>query len=121
MRVLVCGGRKYWNKEKVRGVLDTLLKSTAIKSVVHGAATGVDSLAGEWARKNNITEERFPADWKQGKKAGPIRNQQMIDTNPDLVIAFPGGKGTEDLVMRAWSKGITVLLPCKEEEEDESL
>ena len=42
-------------------------------------------------------------DWKKyGKKAGPLRNQQMLEEGkPDLVVAFPGGNGTADMVRRA--------------------
>ena len=49
----------------------------------------------------------MPADWtKHGKAAGPIRNQKMLDECPDLVVAFPGGKGTADMVRRAMKAGI---------------
>ena len=51
------------------------------------------------------------ADWaKHGRKAGPIRNQRMIDEGrPDLVVAFPGGTGTADMVERARVAGIRVI------------
>ena len=52
----------------------------------------------------------YPADWdKHGKAAGPIRNKQMIDEGkPDLVIAFPGGRGTAGAVRLAKFAGVTV-------------
>lgn len=55
--------------------------------------------------------ESYPADWKRdGRGAGPIRNQRMIDEGkPHIVIAFPGGKGTADMVMRAEMAGIPVV------------
>ena len=44
-----------------------------------------------------------------GYRAGPIRNQEMLDKGkPDLVIAFPGGKGTADMVGRALRTGVFV-------------
>jgi hypothetical protein len=47
---------------------------------------------------------------KYGKPARPIRNQKMIDDHkPNLVIAFPGGRGTADMVFKARSAGIEVL------------
>lgn len=53
--------------------------------------------------------EDFPADWERnGRAAGPIRNRQMLDGKPDLVIAFPGGKGTADMVAEAKRRGIAV-------------
>lgn len=50
--------------------------------------------------------ESFPANWSQyGHAAGPIRNQKMLDQNPDLVIAFhfdlEHSKGTKDMINRA--------------------
>ena len=46
---------------------------------------------------------KVDADWaKYGPVAGPIRNQDMLDLHrPKMVIAFPGGKGTADMVKRA--------------------
>lgn len=46
---------------------------------------------------------------KYGKSAGPIRNQTMLDDGkPDLVLAFPGGRGTADMVAKAEKHGIPV-------------
>jgi hypothetical protein len=45
-----------------------------------------------------------------GKGAGPRRNKQMIEEgNPDLVIAFPGGRGTADMINRARAAGVRVI------------
>jgi len=53
----------------------------------------------------------FPPEWKRyGPKAGPIRNKQMLDEGrPDLVVAFPGGNGTNDMVKKAKAAGIEVI------------
>jgi UDP-N-acetylmuramoylalanine-D-glutamate ligase len=52
----------------------------------------------------------YPAKWDlHGKSAGPIRNQQMLDTGVDLVIAFPGGKGTAHMVSIAKKAGVKVV------------
>lgn len=79
--------------------------------IIHGAATGADSLANRWAVVNWVRSEEYPADWKKhGAAAGPIRNQRMIDEGkPDLVVAFPGGKGTADMVSRAKAAGVRVI------------
>jgi hypothetical protein len=52
-----------------------------------------------------------PADWfSHGKAAGPIRNQEMLAMEaPALVVAFPGGRGTADMVRRARKAGVDVL------------
>lgn len=107
MRVIVCGGRDYKDYEKVATVLSALKWSVVI---VHGAATGADTLAAKYAEAAARPSEAFPARWGiHGKKAGPLRNQQMLDAGADMVIAFPGGRGTEDMKQRAREAGIPVL------------
>jgi len=79
--------------------------------VIDGAATGADTIAHKWAVSHDIMTERFPADWtKYGRRAGAIRNKQMLSVGrPTLVIAFPGGPGTAMMVALAKAKGIRVV------------
>jgi hypothetical protein len=99
VKVLVCGGRDYGNSERVAEILDTLLPFT----LICGMARGADTLAFNYARAHDYPILEFPADWKQhGRSAGPLRNKQMLDEGcPDLVIAFPGGAGTANMVLQA--------------------
>ena len=111
MRVLVCGGRDYKDAARVAQVLDTLHAQHGFTVVIEGGALGVDSWAALWAQGRGIAGETYPADWTAyGKAAGPIRNLQMISNGkPDLVVAFPGGRGTADMVRRAKTAGIKVI------------
>lgn len=115
-RVLVCGGREYRQRARVWYALDQYhAKHGPIEVVIHGCARGADLLAKEWAHARGIAELPFLPDWKgRGKAAGPIRNQQMLDEGrPTVVIAFPGGNGTADMVRRAREAGITThVLPA---------
>ena len=107
VKVIVCGGR-----DLLTGIF-CLLPSTGsttnyqrpgIHCIVSGCAPGADTFALEWSKKWVFGLRLFPADWKRhGRAAGPIRNQEMLDAGPDLVIAFPGGRGTADMVRRAKS------------------
>jgi hypothetical protein len=110
MRVLVCGGRDYQNRDLVFATLDRLVPTGAV--IITGGANGADRLVWLWALHTDRAADAliFAPDWKKhGKAAGPIRNQQMIDEGkPDLVIAFPGGRGTSDMVSRARKAGIRV-------------
>lgn len=110
MRIVVTGGRAYNNREHVFQVLDNLLKEFGSFSLVHGGyPTGVDDFAKDWAAVNNIDQKVYPADWKKyGRSAGPIRNREMINSQPDLVVAFPGNNGTWDTIYRAIENGIEV-------------
>lgn len=80
-------------------------------TIIHGAARGADRAASDFATVHFCHEEAYQADWKtHGKSAGFIRNQQMLDEGkPDLVVAFPGGKGTGMMKELARRAGIKVL------------
>lgn len=111
MRVLVCGGRTYDNAELLFGVLDGLRERFEDLSIIHGAAKGADTLAGRWASANGVSCVSFPADWKAyGRSAGPVRNGEMLSRGkPDLVLAFPGGRGTENMIAQATAGGVKVV------------
>jgi hypothetical protein len=110
VRVLVCGGRKFADPDRVWLVLNELHASPHVSVVIHGGASGADAHAARWAWLCGVPALPFDADWdKHGKAAGPRRNQRMLDEGkPDLVLAFPGGKGTADMVRRAKRAGVPV-------------
>lgn len=143
-RVLVTGGRGYgqvpryltrytpaWNNARARAAaeeaqliltLDEIHGKRGISVIIHGAASGADSLAKAWAKRNGIPDEPYKANWypdgfgKLDRSAGPRRNQTMITRGkPDFVVAFPGGDGTADCVRRARSAEIEVIEvpPCR--------
>lgn len=99
-RVLVCGGRDYADYWTVVEVLDGLHRADPIDCIIQGGALGADRFAREWAVRNKVPHEEFPADWKRyGRAAGPLRNGDMLCRGrPDLVVAFPGGAGTAGMV-----------------------
>lgn len=108
-RVLVCGGRDFNDADTVFAALDGHVRHG--DTIIQGGAPGADRFAREWSHQRKCRYENFPADWKaHGRAAGPIRNQQMIDEGkPTKVIAFPGGRGTADMVRRARAAGIPVF------------
>ncbi len=95
--------------------------------LIHGAGgkrrlgchpIGADFLAADRAFRIGWQVEAFPATWADGKKAGPERNQRMIDTRPNLVLAFiEEGKpcrGTRDTIRRAEVARIpAVVVVCR--------
>jgi hypothetical protein len=118
VRILVCGGRDFCNKDRLFSQLDELcmargwlrLGKPDVK-VIAGGARGADALAVEWARDRGCPYEEFPADWaREGRAAGILRNQRMLEVSgPEFVVAFPGGRGTADMVRRARLAGIEVI------------
>lgn len=121
-KVLVCGGRDYDDKQKVYSVLDALGGSSIGDRpnpswsprpdlvIIHGGANGADLLADSWATVNWVAVVEYKADWNtHGKKAGYLRNKQMLEEGkPDLVIAFPGGRGTNMMVKLAREANVAV-------------
>lgn len=118
MRLLVCGGRDYAEREHVYACLDRLHAKRPVTLLIHGAAKGADSLAADWAKARGIEALPFPIapeDWdRHGRNAGPMRNQTMLDKGtPEGVVAFPGGNGTADMVRRSQRAGLVVWFPCR--------
>lgn len=118
MKVLVCGGREYMDESFVYKTLDEIHKKTPITLIIEGGARGADAYAYHWWECSNIDQvclKTYPADWKKyGMGAGPIRNKQMLDEGkPDLVVAFPGGVGTADMVRRAKWENVPVIQPVR--------
>ena len=111
MKVVVGGSRFQTSASFVFQALDAIHARQPITRLAHGACEGTDLLAQEWALSRGIENSPYPADWKKwGRSAGPKRNSEMLATeSPDVVIAFPGGKGTADLTRRAESRGIPVM------------
>ncbi len=102
-RVLVCGGRDYTDAARLEAVLDEIDAELGPLIIIEGEARGADQLAALWASHKGRECIPFPANWdRHGLRAGPIRNQTMLDHGrPDIVVAFPGGRGTADMVARA--------------------
>ena len=100
MKILVCGGCDFENRDHMFRALDALHSARPVTHLIHGGARGADRLGGEWAAAAGIPVTCFDAKWDaHGAAAGPIRNQAMIDEgHPDLVVAFRGGRGTADMV-----------------------
>jgi len=123
MKILVTGSRD-WNRYLpiVDALVDFVKYNGLFPSdvtLIHGdCPTGADAIAKHIAEEMGMNVKPYPAHWKhtekcekdcskvQGRAAGPIRNQQMIDENPDIVKAFAfhedleNSKGTKDIVNR---------------------
>ena len=108
--VCVCGGRRYQDVNRVHSVLDHKSTEAEWAMIVEGGATGADEHARSWAMARYVPCLTVPAMWNRGKMAGPIRNAWIVQVvQPDLVIAFPGGRGTADMVRRAQDAEIQVV------------
>jgi len=116
MRILVCGGREYtdWDafNDALYWICSKIGDGAKETTIISGKARGADSLAIRFAHEYGTNLECYPADWESyGKAAGFIRNQQMLDDGkPDRVVAFPGGRGTADMIRRSHKAGVEVTV-----------
>lgn len=120
MRILICGGRDYGEKNETDKALfvDAWAKLMAKHGnhfvVINGGCrTGADKMARAIALGLEMECITVPAKFKtMGRCAGPARNQHMIDEyKPQAGVAFPGGTGTADMVRRLRAAGIPVWIP----------
>lgn len=131
-RIIVCGSR-WWDDDLMieRALLGLLavdddqpfevVQGGQISQRRDGSKYGADYLAKVVAEDLGLRVREVRADWKKlGKRAGPIRNQKMLDkAKPFRVLAFsdfittpgPDGKtsnGTYDMITRAAGAGVPV-------------
>lgn len=116
-RVVIAGSRNFNNYEQFSAVVDKCLSRIRTEYeiiILSGHCSGADLMAERYAKENGFGLEVFPADWSLGRKAGPLRNKQMVDV-ADYAIAFPsGGRGTQSLINLAQRKGIpTKIYPVQ--------
>jgi hypothetical protein len=137
VRVIVCGGRRYYRADAIYDELDIMLIQHPDLIVIEGCQHGADELAGwhppathlrgkptehefpgGWAYLRHRPAEsalHFPADWsRHGKRAGALRNVEMLKARPNLVLAFhedlPSSSGTKNMVEIATKAGVPVRL-----------
>lgn len=110
MKVLVTGGRERADAWRVATELHKLLP---FSHLIEGGARGADALAAQWAERIGVQSVTCSANWnKFGKGAGAIRNGNMLGllSDGDVVIAFPGGTGTANMVKQAINSKIALTI-----------
>jgi hypothetical protein len=110
LRVVVTGDRNWTDRERVRRVFDLIQGPVQL---IHGDCQGLDKIAGQIGQEKGWNVIAMPAEWsKHGKAAGPIRNRQMLDLQPQCVIWFHDNlaesRGTADMIRATQERGI----PC---------
>jgi hypothetical protein len=110
-RVLICGPRDFNFYMPVYNIVLSLRQYYGSGlTIIEGMATGVDKSAGRAAIMLGLKLKEYPADWRMGARAGPVRNREMHDKGrPHLVTAIGYGKGTADMVSFSRSQGTPVV------------
>lgn len=117
-KILVCGSRTWTDSARIYDVLKAVTfvweMTIGPVKIIHGDAQGADRIAAHCARRLGIEVEAFPADWKtHARRAGYLRNVQMADQHPSLVIAFQknNSRGTQMMIDIAFKeRAINVML-----------
>lgn len=100
MKVLVCGSRASKDRLRVFWELAKIDERRKITRVAHGGALGTDTFADEWAEANCVPRALHGTRWAAWCNAW----------ESDLVVAFPGGGGTRDVVEHALGRRVPVRL-----------
>lgn len=115
IRVLVTGSRDWVDRDRISNAFQTYqlqLESLGLDPaevvLVSGACpTGADRMAEEIAAQLFWEVELHPADWdRYGKRAGFLRNKEMVDSGVEVCFAFVrnhsrGASMTVDLCRKA--------------------
>ena len=107
---IVCGSRDWNDRTKVE-VMMKRLEYEGYKTIIEGEARGADTMARQEALKLGMHVMAMPAKWNvYSKKAGIVRNQEMLKKKPDLVLAFDmGTPGTAHMIAIAKMAGVQVV------------
>lgn len=115
IRLLITGSRSWDNLDYIRSTFIAVSDEFGDDiTLVSGACpTGADRLGEIVAAELGWSVELYPADWNTyGKRAGFVRNSQMIDTEPDIVVGFVrnGSKGASMTVNLGKKKGLPTVV-----------
>ena len=109
--VAIAGGKDVTDPGAVFRSLDKARAKYEDLVLVHGGGPGVDKLAAQWAERNGIDQVVCKPDWDRHGRAAPFRrNDQLLNLLPKGVIAFPANGITANLVDKAQSMGIPVMV-----------
>lgn len=103
-RILVTGSRDWDDEALIRRILHHFVHSDNV--LVSGACpTGADEIAERWWKIEGGVVEQHPADWStHGKRAGYVRNAEMVNLGADVCVAF----------IKNESKGVTMTADLAE-------
>lgn len=119
MKLLIAGSRSLDGQndyEQIREFVEENLRN--IDVIIHGGAHGIDLLGAAVAEEKNIRTERFTPNWsRDGKKAGMIRNTEMVAACDFALVLWDGeSRGTLDTIKKLYEKKTPTKLFIKKYE-----
>lgn len=108
-RIAFAGG-DYQDYDAIWKALDATHTKYGDMILLHGGGNGAELIAAKWADNRGVTQVVFKPDWKTNGRAAPFkRNDKLLATVPQGLIATPGTGITENMVDKARKLGIKVM------------
>jgi len=109
-RIAFGGGIDFQDFDVIWTVLDQAREKYPDMILLHGGTPkGAEHIASLWADNRGVTQVVFKPDWAKHNKAAPFkRNDTLLDTMPQGLIACPGTGITDNLVDKARKLGIKI-------------
>lgn len=113
MRLAIIGSRSL-NSDSINSIISQVINKskTPITEIISGGAAGVDTVAEQYAKLNNIKLKVFKPKYNEhGKAATFIRNDEIVK-NSDGVLAIWDGqsKGTQYTINKAKKENKKVMI-----------
>ena len=107
MILAIVGSRTFTNYRLLSAELDNY---NDIERIVSGGAKGADTLARRYAKEHDIPIREYLPNWAQyGKRAGYLRNRNIVDDCDELIAFWDGSsKGTKNSIGLGFERGIPV-------------
>jgi hypothetical protein len=110
MRTIIAGSREVYDS----AITEKAIRDSGfdVTTVLCGTCRGPDTHGEQWAKRNNVPVEYYPADWNTfGKSAGPRRNQQMVDKAEALIVVMvPWSRGARGCLAMAKAAGLKTFV-----------
>lgn len=112
MKVLITGSRSWTDYRTIVEAFQKIISDSPVTLISGNCPQGADFLCEKAAKELGWDIELYPADWdKYGKRAGFLRNTEMVELGAELCLAFihNDSKGASMTVRLAKAKGIPVV------------
>lgn len=93
MKIIIAASTGWNDKNRIRMFLELLVADRAGDrrgdvEIINGDSIVIDRFIQNEAAQLGMTVKGFPPNWNAGPDAGPVRIGEMLEAEPDFVVAF---------------------------------